>query len=159
LQVIFENFSQKKTSLLFNPIKIHISSFLKEKRNNLQETHCKSIGFSPKAVKNNSTNDLTVSSKEKKEEIKDKTHKLSYKKNKDETFKFIQFQLIENEYIGKIDLLTKENLLLKTEKLKLEEKVEQLNGLITSKENEIVKMRTNVVKFNNIRIITHWTNP
>jgi hypothetical protein len=147
LQVIFENFSQKKTSLLFNPIKNHISSYLKEKRNNFQETQCKSIGFSPKVVKNNSTNDLTISSKEKKEEIKDKTHKSSYKKNKDETIKFIQFQLIENEYIAKIDFLTKENLLIKTEKLKLEEKVEQLNGLITSKENEIVKMRTNVVKY------------
>lgn len=153
MQVIFENFIQKKMSFLFLPIKNQISTFLKEKLNNLHETQGKSIGLSPKALKNNSTNDLTVSSKEKKVEIKEKTHKSSYKKNKDETFKFVQFQLLENEYISKIDMLIKENLLLKTEKLMFDEKVEQLNAMITSKENEIVKMRTNVVKSINIRII------
>ena len=145
MQVVFDSFIHKRFSLLFNPIKNKYSSFFTEKNNNIQDSKGKSNCLSPKIGKNNSTNDFTILSKEKKEENKDNINKSKYKKNTDETIKFIQFQLIENEYIAKIESLTKENLLLKTEKIRFEEKVDQLNSQIISKENEITKMRTNVV--------------
>ena len=148
LQVVFDGFINNKSVILLNPIKEQISTYLREKDQEKKNANKISNDTNMVLFSSNVTPPSNMSTKENICICTNEDLKVEPNKKKKKSNQFVKIQLIDNEYIARIEILCKENLQLKAENSKLNEKLHFQHELVLSRETEIAKLRSNIVKFN-----------